>query len=206
MFNQRNIRRLCSLKNTIQKMHTDSKHSDDTSESVTPYDEQRDKKKIVALSQKNQTKLSSYEHDQSPQFLREIEACLNAPTTTCKVLLKNNKPIGFITYTIHLPWYKKYLKKQFPQFPSIAKPVAYIHHLAIDESYQKNGYGKKLLTTAINDCKEQNAVKIILRTTDWADRPLNLFYINHGFHSTRGGSKFSTVLEWEKTLDYSKEE
>jgi GNAT superfamily N-acetyltransferase len=163
-----------------------------TYQQIVPYHQQRDKNAIISLALKNQTRLSSYSPDnpiQKKWFLQEMESALHSSNTQCKVCLVDNKPIGFITYTIYYPWYRK-------KFPTILGPNVHIHHLAIEDQYQNKGYGSALLQKVIADCKEQKVYKIMLTTTSWS---LDRYYHKYGFIAYRS-NKWGPEQYWRCVL------
>lgn len=99
----------------------------------------------------------------SKEHYKELLDAQIVPTFTdrdcvARVYLKDEEPVGFITYSIQEPWHRLLL----PYQPG---PNAEIHHLAIDELHKRKGYASKLVRDALADCKAKSVNRVSLWTT-----------------------------------------
>lgn len=110
----------------------------------------------------------------------QIAQSLKDPNLKTKVYLKNGEPVGFVTYQIYDPWYRKFFKSHLG-------PNAEIHHLAVAQSQRNKGYGKLLMQDVLEDCKKNGTNRISLWTTPSASFGTNLeqFYAKFGFNMVR---------------------
>lgn len=105
------------------------------------------------------------------------------------VFLKDNKPVGFVTYLRFQPWHLRVFNKLFG---ASRKPVenGYINALAVDENQRGKGYGVKLMQHAMDDFKNNNVYKVRLTTIKDVHDKLKKFYSKFGFSDVRT-SKYS---------------
>lgn len=99
-----------------------------------------------------------------------------------KVYLVDGIPVGFINYvdtTIPPTFFNthfEYLPESFKEYRDA--PLGYIAHLAVDEEYQKNGYGTNLIEHALQDCESKSVNYVTLNITE---ERLIKYYKKFGF-------------------------
>lgn len=104
-------------------------------------------------------------------------------------------PVAFINYSFSQQWYKRL------PFTEDIGPNAHIHHIAVEDEYQKKGFGTALLADAIADCKSRSANCIVLGTSDRASTfKLHNFYTKHGFFVIQHGTYAMNGSRWKKPM------
>ena len=118
------------------------------------------REKVLKIGLENITRLASTNVFTAEEYQRLVREQIapSLETDTVKVYVKHGQPVGFITYQITQPWYKKYVSLPYG-------PNAHINHLAIEDAQRKNGYGSALLKAALEDCKSQSVNRVTLWTT-----------------------------------------
>jgi GNAT superfamily N-acetyltransferase len=129
------------------------------------------------------------------QIITALDVSLvNPEDVICKVYKNDGLPVGFVTYRIYTPWYKKIILTQKED------KDAKIFHLAVCANSRGRGYGSSLLEDAIHDCKSQGVSQIKLNTTG-ADSFGNLrpfyekFKFEQKFIDARRGHAYTLSLK-----------
>lgn len=148
-------------------------------EVIRNYDSERDKKAVSKIATKHLSSLIGSLARQKGAYENFVENNLYSETGSnfiykTQVCVIDGVPVGFISYYVA----KKFLASLIPyDFDSSAR----IKFLAVDEKYQGNGIGGKLITEAIKDCKEAGAGSISVVTVPLEKEKTINFYKKHGF-------------------------
>jgi len=145
---------------------------------IVPYDDDMHKEAVKEIAMPVVFLLAS---DSSARSLDEVyiesikPAFSGTGSRRSRVLLKNEKVIGFINYTLCTSWFIENVLKYILED---AGQVAVIDHLAVDHIERGSGGGKMLMRFCINDCKKNSINKIKLKIIDTRLRD---FYNTFGF-------------------------
>ncbi len=155
---------------------------------VQPY-EQKYEQALLALARPHIFCLAStftYTEQERDELVKSQVLFLLKETSTGKryaarVYMHQGKPVGFITYGVKDPWYKKILPQEVNREIG---PDAMLHHLVVHDSYAGKGYGRALVKHAFEDLKKKQVNKIDVWTTGVCDRKVEDFYCGFGFDLT----------------------
>lgn len=91
---------------------------------------------------------------------------------------------------------------EWPLFPK--KDIAKIKHLVTDEAYRNNGLGKKILTRALDNCKESVIILCAVRESNI--KSLKTFYSVGFNYTTQIKGKNETLYLLTKNAEITKEQ
>jgi GNAT superfamily N-acetyltransferase len=163
----------------------------ESDDGVHLFNKQRDSDEVKRIAADNIDALVSRDYPSQKRdknmVAQGIASCINSPTRdpryTTKVYLVKNKPVGFVTYSLELPFYSPIAELVGYE----CLPNGHICHFAIDEKERNKGYGFKLFDDCLQDLKKRNAKRANLITLGWDQR---YFENKFGFTAFKG-SKFT---------------
>ena len=135
---------------------THQAHHQSVNVQICDFDSQRDMQSIINIFNENSRWLSS--DDSSSAYHHYLEACQQDPLRIIKVLRENNELVGYIIYATN----------------------GHIEQFAIAEKYRNKGYGKLLISAAIENLHAMNVCPIALNCFKDNTVALN-FYKKMGF-------------------------
>jgi ribosomal protein S18 acetylase RimI-like enzyme len=103
-----------------------------------------------------------------------------------KVYIKDSKLVGFITYE---EWYPRHYA-----LLGLPERKGQIGHLAVDKSYQKNGYAKRLMESVLDDFRKKPISSVKLVEMHTIRTNLDSFYSKFGFEGWPKGKFGGTIF------------